>query len=446
VETSHESVLAFQYDLGADWGRPWVLRGFCVACRFGENFSRRKTIMAWLEQRGKQFHLGIRLGNRKLKRSLQTCDAQEAQEVVARVERRLRLLELGDLVMPDGSDVMTFLLSDGKLTQPTRITAGLSLAALCDQYLVALSPGSIEENTLKTMKVHLRHLRAALGNGFAVQQLKFTDLQRYVDARASEFGRQGQPLKAVTIKKELTTFNGVWAWGIRAEVVKGVFPNKGLRYPKTTEKPAFQTWEEIERQIRFGGLSSVEQTELWRGLYLTATEIQDVLDYVEANAPHPVMYPLFVLAAHTGARRSEILRGEITDFDLPARVVRFRELKRGRGKRTMRSVPMSTRLLSVVEAWLKRDSCRFPFHIGGETLTANDASHLFDRTLAGSRWEKIRGWHVFRHSFISNCASRGIDQRMIDAWSGHQTEEMRKRYRHLFPTVQREALESVFGQ
>ena len=33
---------------------------------------------------------------------------------------------------------------------------------------------------------------------------------------------------------------------------------------------------------------------------------------------------------------------------------------------------------------------------------------------------------------------------MIDAWSGHQTEEMRKRYRLLFPTVQQEALQSVF--
>jgi hypothetical protein len=29
---------------------------------------------------------------------------------------------------------------------------------------------------------------------------------------------------------------------------------------------------------------------------------------------------------------------------------------------------------------------------------------------------------------------------------GHQTDEMRKRYRHLFPDQQREALEEVFGK
>jgi len=75
----------------------------------------------------------------------------------------------------------------------------------------------------------------------------------------------------------------------------------------------------------------------------------------------------------------------------------------------------------------------------------DQASHYFEQTLAGSKWEKIKGWHVFRHLFISNCASRGIDQRMIDTWSGHQTDEMRKRLRHLFPTVQREALQPVFG-
>ena len=88
---------------------------------------------------------------------------------------------------------------------------------------------------------------------------------------------------------------------------------------------------------------------------------------------------------------------------------------------------------------------RQAFGIDGQSLTVDEASHQFKLTFAGNKWEKIRGWHVFRHSFISNCASRGIDQRMIDDWTGHQTEEMRKRYRHLFPSVQQVALQSVFA-
>lgn len=57
--------------------------------------------MAWLEQRGNQFHLGIRIGEQKLKRSLRTNNLVEAQQTVDRVERRLKLIEQGDLIPPD---------------------------------------------------------------------------------------------------------------------------------------------------------------------------------------------------------------------------------------------------------------------------------------------------------------------------------------------------------
>jgi integrase len=56
----------------------------------------------------------------------------------------------------------------------------------------------------------------------------------------------------------------------------------------------------------------------------------------------------------------------------------------------------------------------------------------------------VRGFHVFRHSFASNLATEGVDQRFIDEWMGHQTEDMRKRYRHLFPK-KKEAFLKVFG-
>jgi integrase len=69
-----------------------------------------------------------------------------------------------------------------------------------------------------------------------------------------------------------------------------------------------------------------------------------------------------------------------------------------------------------------------------------------DRTLAATKWDKIRGWHIFRHSFISNCACVCIDQRMIDSWVGHQTDAMRRRYTHLFPHVQHAAIAGVFAE
>jgi hypothetical protein len=38
-----------------------------------------------------------------------------------------------------------------------------------------------------------------------------------------------------------------------------------------------------------------------------------------------------------------------------------------------------------------------------------------------------------------------VDQRVIDEVVGHQSEEQRKHYRHLYPGVMREAISRVFG-
>ena len=78
-------------------------------------------------------------------------------------------------------------------------------------------------------------------------------------------------------------------------------------------------------------------------------------------------------------------------------------------------------------------------------LTKDEVHDHFRRTLEGSKWEVLHGWHVLRHSFASNAALKGVDQRMINSWLGHQTEEMVQRYRHLYPDQERQAISAVFG-
>jgi integrase len=77
-------------------------------------------------------------------------------------------------------------------------------------------------------------------------------------------------------------------------------------------------------------------------------------------------------------------------------------------------------------------------------LSRKEAHDHFKRPLAPSKWEPLKGWHLLRHSFISACASKGIDQRLIDEWTGHNTEEQRRRYRHLYPSTQQAAINLVF--
>jgi integrase len=406
--------------------------------------SQEVNPMAWLEKRGDSFHLSFRLGNQKFKKSLKTDNQTEAETALARAERRLKLIEDGDLPVPDDADLLTFILSDGKLERPLVFHA-MTLRELLVKYESSLRDGSLETNSIATIKLHLKHVARILGSNLRADRLTFRDLQNYVDVRSPEKGRRGRSISAVTVKKELASLSGVWNWAARMGHVRGSFPSKGLSFQKTTEKPKFQTRIEIERQIAKAKLSGSQQAELWSCLYLSEQDIEDLLQVVEEKALHDFIYPMVLMAARTGARRSEIVRSLCQDFDLEGGFVQLHEKKRVRGRTTTRAVPLSSRLKRVMSAWLAGRTHNKTFTNGINLLTVKDATHHLNWTLKGTKWECIPGWHVFSHSFISIFASKGIDQRMIDDWTGHQTEEMRKRYRHLLPNVQRTALHSVFG-
>jgi integrase len=189
--------------------------------------------------------------------------------------------------------------------------------------------------------------------------------------------------------------------------------------------------------------------------------------------------------AHTGVRRSEAIRVLVSDVDLDGVTVLVREKKRSRRQRTTRRVPLTPFLAEVLKAWLgEHPGGPYLFCHRGEVprskkrsrttgylnekvrppslkgrmatvrkrppstagpLTKDEAHDHLRRTLAGSKWEVIPGWHCLRHSFISACASEGVDQRLIDEWTGHSTDEQRRRYRHLYPTTQQAAIRTVFG-
>jgi integrase len=93
----------------------------------------------------------------------------------------------------------------------------------------------------------------------------------------------------------------------------------------------------------------------------------------------------------------------------------------------------------------RRAGVRLRAHSAFSALTKDEAHYHLQRTLDGSKWEILRGWHVLRHSFVSCSAAAGVDQRIIDEWVGHTTEEMRRRYRHLVPSLQKQAIRTVFG-
>jgi integrase len=382
--------------------------------------------------------------------SLGKMPEREARSCVDRLEESLRFVDRGPLEVPADADLGRFLVSGGKLNGKPVVRAPLNVGELLKRYRSEHPDGVKESSTRPTESIHIAHLLRIIDPKTAMRAVATETLQAYVNARGKEKGRRGRLISHVTIQKEIGTLSSVWnRWARPLGLVDGPAPTKGLVYAKTRAKPPFQTREQIERQLARGGLSAPEIKDPWGSLFLTLGQVQDLLAHVRARAGRPFVYVAFCLAAYTGARRSEILRSRVHDLDFDADTITIREKKRDWTREmTFRTVPISAGLKGVLRSWLQADHSGGPYTIrgrGGRPLTPQMMTKAFRSAVDGSSWQVVQGYHVLRHSFASNCARKGVDQRIIDAWMGHQTEAMRRRYSHLFPEQQQAAIRSVFG-
>ncbi len=245
--------------------------------------------------------------------------------------------------------------------------------------------------------------------------------------RSRHPGQKGRLLSPATIKKELVTLRIAWIFAVDAKLVEGNFPSKVLRYAKTEEKPCFQTFAEIERQIAAGGLTSAQIDDLWDSLFLTLDEIERFLAEVKGCAHQPFIFPMIAFAAHTGARRGEVIRALHGDVDLQAGMITIRERKRRKRQRSTRSVPISAPLAKVITEWLTiRPMDRFCSAL--TRLAASNSHHPpRDRILKTRYARQISntskvGMYFGTRSFRT-ASPRELDQRIIDEWVGHTQEE-----------------------
>lgn len=411
--------------------------------------------MASLQFIKKVCHIRFRLAGKPYRRSLGITDEDEAQDRKKQVEITLHRIEVGLIPPPPpGADVPLYVLTGGKegVKAPAVERPAMTLKEMWDSYLASLPTGAKEDSSLKTEKGHFNHLLRILKGSSLVADLTTDDLQGYIGQRAKEQGFRGL-VKSRTIGKEISTFRNVWNnYALPRRVVdKNFLSTFGkLTYPKEQERPDFQTWEQIERQVERGGLSEIEIADLWDCLFLDIGRIKEFLDHVRQKSGLPGwVYPALLAAAYTGCRRGEIMRSLVNDWDIgpdtQTPMVQWREKKKAKNKKfTFRKVPVIPALRSVMCEWLapaKHPGGQHAFcDDRGNPLTKKEALYWFESVIAGSKWTVLRGWHVFRHSFVSCMAMKGADQRLIDGSVGHQTDDMRRRYRHLFPQKQHEVL------
>ena len=391
--------------------------------------------------------LFFRYGGKQYNKTIQVRDDKEARRACALIEETIQDLERGKQTLPPDADPVAFILSGGRvlsqLVPASEALKPLTLGEVFATYSETLTPGSKEANTILTENVHAKHFQRTIGEKVVFDTLAVDSLQSYVDARAREgVGRE-------TIHKELSTLRVVWAWAVKRRHVTAPLAWKmaDLTLPKADQKEPFQTWDQISRRIERHGLSEDEQAELWECVWLNQEQTQECLAWVEEHGRYPFIYPMFAFVAYTGARRSEMLHSQWDDWDFEAGLLSIREKKADKSKNfTRRTVPIHPALADVMKNWFKGHRSG-PWTIAkddGEPISPMSATKHFRRTLQDGKWSVLRGWHVFRHSLASNLASAGVDQRIINEILGHSTEDMERRYRHLLPRKQADALNSLF--
>lgn len=384
----------------------------------------------------------FRYGGRQCNRMVKVKSERAAEALCETIDQTIADLERGRLVLPPGADFATFLLSGGSLgSRPTKTAPPkvLTLADVFDRYR-ADPPNHLEPSTREIQEIHFRRLLEV----YPAKNLKAfgtSAAQSYISARSRREFR-GKTIQRQTIEKELQTLRQAWGWvaSRSTDVPAPTFGLKELSFPKAREKPPFMTWTQIEREVARGGLDEGEIGELWDCLWLDRDEVRELLDHVRQAASPSFLFPMVCFAAFTGARRSELCRSHIADWKFDDQTVKIRQKKRDKQKEfSYRDVTLHDKLADVAKAW-------FADHPGGKFAfcqsdkaepTWDAATYHFKQGVKGSKWEVVRGWHVLRHSFASNLARAGVDQRKIDRWMGHSTD-VRWRYQHLRPEDQRD--------
>ena len=388
-----------------------------------------------------QYTACFRFDGRHYQRSLKTKDRANAQAALGRIKDTIHLLATGRLAIPPGVDPGDFIVTSGAEKTPRSAPRTPTLEQFLQEYRANHPAGTKAENTLRTERIHVNHF-LRLNRGLlrrAIDQINFGHFQQYIGHRLKEGA------SPATVDKEVATWRYILGHA-RKLAYLATLPTEDLVLPKSAELPPHRTIDEVRAMIARKGLTEEDTAGLWDAIYLTTVEIGELLGLVRERARHPWIYPMFCLIAYTGMRRSSMLLSRIDEVDVGRNLVFVRSRKFERGLTESRlEVPMHPNLKAVMADWLGR-------HPGGQytitpdgqgPLTKYAAHHHFRKALLGTKYEVVRGFHVFRHSMCSNLASKGVSQAIIDSIVGHQTEEMRRRYRHLFPKDRQSGIERL---
>lgn len=149
---------------------------------------------------------------------------------------------------------------------------------------------------------------------------------------------------------------------------------------------------------------------------LSVEEVKELLENAKKFDPK-TLYPYLYTLAHTGARRSEILKLLRGDIDFNTGLIHLKQTKNGHE----RFIRMSSQLISVLKE--KLESHSYPWLFEGETgnqLHRSDLDRLLRKFNAYFPMEKEWSCHSLRHSFAYNFLKSGGEMYQLQAILGHR--------------------------
>lgn len=150
------------------------------------------------------------------------------------------------------------------------------------------------------------------------------------------------------------------------------------------------------------------------------------------KAANPLwLYPLLVMALHTGMRRGEILALLWKDVNFLRRLITVQKSKNGE----KRAIPISQTLLAVLKCMKVRDFSGRVFPISVRSLREG-----FEKALEKAGIEDFH-FHDLRHTFATRLVQNGIDLYMVKELLGHKTLSMTTRYAHHYSESLRSSID-----
>lgn len=288
---------------------------------------------------------------RKPFRSLGVTKRQTAESLLRGIQDTLAAVVRGHLQIPPEVDEIDFIVSGGT-AQPT--SASPSVREAITEYRDSKAELDFAES------VRCDTLLRVLGGSVHIRTIGLAELQNYVRKRLKQKYR-GQQICGTTVGRELATF-----WRVREHArmlgnwtndvdVKSIKKQLSGTLPRKPEKPPFQTYDELKPQ-ESADMTVRQKQELWESLFLQSNEMKEVLTLVKDHS-RPFLYPMVAAAIYTGARRCELCRSQVNDWDFDRGIDHIRERKRRRAVLySYRQVDLASELVEIMQEWFRQKS------------------------------------------------------------------------------------------